>query len=817
MNDDNRLNFLLEQAEKAAVSRDFDFAEKILTSQEVKDIAGPDSLRVLSTLGSLYMKAERFEDALSVFKRINALNPSDTRALNKMGAIYRRMGENEKSLDVLLQARSLGDNSSELLYNLGNTYKEMHSYEDAKKCFMQALDINPNDTLAYNHIGTIEFLLGHYNRALAEYKNGLRCDPNHPFIHFNMARLYRLLDKADDAEREYVAAVKSRPNWLKALNELSSLYKAEGDLEKQSVVIEQVLAIDSKNLPALLDRAEIAERTKQFTDARDFFVQAVAAHQHNPIPTERYARFLSEAGDFAKAALAIESYNEDNANDKSLMLDLADIYLDAGRDADAEKLLKEYASDAEDEARALQLSARLHLERGEKDAARQDLEKILSGNPQTIKKRKELAEQLAEAGLLEDARSQLALYSKEHPNDPASDILLGAIYEQEGNFKDALERYAAVIKREQDNVQANKALALLYQRMGKGDSAVLLAGDAITAEIARHGDRDLSMLQESIRLYEQAARQFELSNPGAAEKNLQALARIRSDLKKAAESALEEDGIEEQGETAPALPAVDEGGTANSDKAAESPPPADEGKVDISSLVKALQGVEIVAENIPQETEEEEGISQVYLSQPKPNVPVQEPAEQPKAPEPAEQPVVLVVKAEKPVRKVKEWPVFAEIEEDDDDDDEDEGKIPFVLEKEVAKSSPAVEEDAAEVVDANGDITEYGILELLEYLKDSLSFLPEEAQNKYRKSRERMILEYLIAKLSGKPGLLANNAAKAQESGKSSSGGIPALSETFSLLANLSAALPDKDFASILGKQAETVQGKLKSLEEEGR
>ena len=196
------------------------------------------------------------------------------------------------------------------------------------------------------------------------------------------------------------------------------------------------------------------------------------------------------------------------------------------------------------------------------------------------------------------------------------------------------------------------------------------------------------------------------------------------------------------------------------------------------------------------------------------------------------------------------WPIKTDFDEEDDEEDEplqaifDSNVCNVQIEADGAASS--LEEEAAdayneaaslieeEALDADGSdasfseeeavcaansahkVSEYDILELLQYLKDALVFLPEDAQEEYRKSDERMILECLMRKLAGKPGLRTHAAALQEKSGSAESAS-PSLSETFSLLANLSASLPDKDFASILGKHVEAVQERLAKLEEESR
>ncbi len=792
----NRLNFLLKQAEKAAISRDFDFAEKILASQEVASLAGKDNPQILFMLGNLYMKAENFDKALSVFKRLNSLQPRNIEALNRLGTIYRRTGQYEKSLDTLRKAHLFGDNSAQLLYNIGNTYKEMYSYAEAEKCFMRVLELNPEDTLAYNHLGTIEFLLGHYGRAFDEYRNGLRIDPNHPFIHFNLARLCRLLNRNADSEREYIATLKSRPNWQKALKELASLYNLTGALEKQAIVLNRILTLDSANLPALLDSAENANKRGKISDARDFFQKAVAISENDPRPAERYSQFLVDVGEPAKAAAVLEAYNANNPQDKSLMLNLAELYIDLLRYPQAEKLLEEYSSIDGDSTEFLRLSAKMNLALGDKEKARQYLERIVSSDPGKIEMRKEFASLLAEAGLLQEAREQLEIFLRDNPEDSAAGVLLGAIYEQEGDFENALAQYAAVIEKEKDNLRANTALALLYQRMGKNANAVQLAGEIVNAQSAKQDGKDLSLLRESLELYEQAVEHYRLSNPVSAAESLRALARIKEELKNAAENALRTGGLDKDVEQAivPETPKASEGIGAEEDD-----------EVDINSLLEVLSGAEAEVDRTSQEAEEEsenEDIPIAHFLQ-------QEPHFVYAAPYKGQE----TVQGAKPANK----PETEEIEAAELEIELAESPESIPVKK--APEDASAEKHVGAVGDVGAEITESGILEMLKYLKEALSFLPEEFQAEYRQSSERMIMEYAISRLSGKPGLHENDIAKsayeksAAEHYQNGEGVAPDLSETFSLLADLSAQLPDKDFAHILEKQVEAVQGRLAELQ----
>ena len=55
----DQVTLILNRAKQAILSRDFEFAEKILTSLKTKNIAGEENKDVLTLLGDLYLKSAR--------------------------------------------------------------------------------------------------------------------------------------------------------------------------------------------------------------------------------------------------------------------------------------------------------------------------------------------------------------------------------------------------------------------------------------------------------------------------------------------------------------------------------------------------------------------------------------------------------------------------------------------------------------------------------------------------------------------------------------------------------------------------------------
>ena len=251
--EDTRLARLLSRAKSAVLARDYAVAERLYREYLASK---PGDVPALNALGSLYVKSGNDDDALTVFKTVLTIKNDDVTALNESGAIYRRKKEYAKSIDLLQKAVIADESNLQSFYNLGYTYKITGKYESAIKAFERVLDFNPEDVLAFNHIGTIYAVQGDYEKALEFYHRGLMIDPNHPVLHLNMAKCYEAMGRSDSADMEYERTLMIKPLWKDA------------SLDYTDFLIQQNRAEDAKKIISSLRNVkeygeEISSRLKK--------------------------------------------------------------------------------------------------------------------------------------------------------------------------------------------------------------------------------------------------------------------------------------------------------------------------------------------------------------------------------------------------------------------------------------------------------------------------------------------------------------------------------------------------------------------------
>jgi hypothetical protein len=111
-----------------------------------------------------------------------------------------------------------------------------------------------------------------------------------------------------------------------------------------------------------------------------------------------------------------------------------------------------------------------------------------------------------------------------------------------------------------------------------------------------------------------------------------------------------------------------------------------------------------------------------------------------------------------------------------------------------------------------GELPGLDVLRLFNYLKSITMDLPDERLADYLISDERVQLEYIIDRLSGRPGLKDQaSALRAREGIVSSTAAAERIEESFAYLESLVEELPDQGFAVIMKNRLERLRERIEA------
>ena len=505
----SNLNIIIEQANSAILSRDYDFAEKILLNQFKKQKSTPEEYyKLKSLLGKLYVRSGDIKKGLEVYKELDSLNPNNLDTLNNMGVIYRRLNMFNESVVILEKAKAIDPKNETTLYNLGNTYKQKGDYKHAIQCFTDVLEMKPDDALAYNHLASAYFLCKDYPKALETYKMGLKVDPNHPFLHFNLAELYKEEKLYKEAINSYQTAIKTKPNWDEALTAIADCYVEIGEFEKAIETCKMLIDSNGKSEGNFTKLAKLYEAANDDKNAEAFYKKAIALNENFLPAVLGYSNLLKAQKRYFDAYNILISNKDKYPDNKELLLSTAEVCLMLEDYAKAKEILNYLSAKIKGDKDILKMQGKLYSVLGDTKRAELIFEHLLQVSPSEINMRAELADLYFHNDKYKEAANELIKYLNEKPQEVSARLKLGKAYEQMKKYDLAKHEYNKIIKNDAKNTEALAAIVELNKKEGNTLEAVRLANEIVDIQTDKTEDDDINSLSRSLELYEEAVKSY---------------------------------------------------------------------------------------------------------------------------------------------------------------------------------------------------------------------------------------------------------------------------------------------------------------------
>jgi tetratricopeptide (TPR) repeat protein len=451
---------LMNRAKAAVLSRDFPLAVRLYKSLLRQK---PQDIDLLMELGNLYVKSGNDDLALSVFKQIITLHPDHFDALNNLGGVYRRLRKYPESIAVLEQALATGYDGPQVLYNLGSTYKLMEKYDDAIECFEEVISQNPLDALAFNHVGVIHALRGDHEAAVASYTRGLKIDQNHPVLLYNMARSLEALGKSDSALSAYEGALRSKPGWLEAIDAYSHLLVRQKRTKDAANVLAPALRLHPKDVKLHTRLGKAYMRQYDFGHAEEAYEGALSCNESYEPALSGLAMVQEELGKVDDAVKTMQRLESVGPDDPVIVKQYVHVLLSAGQFKAASLRLASLWKQTPDDLLVLNLLGQYYICAGDDAQLSRCFKKIESLDPVYADHLRDGAYRYRQKGNLAAAENLLRQYLNKHGSDSGALAALADIAGLQGNDDHALDFYRKAVAADKNNIRAEQGAHRLEQ------------------------------------------------------------------------------------------------------------------------------------------------------------------------------------------------------------------------------------------------------------------------------------------------------------------------------------------------------------------
>lgn len=248
---------------------------------------GGQSCNVNYNLGFTYKEMQNYDDAIDSFNSVISENPSDVLAYNHLGVIYLEKKDFQKSITSFRRGLQIDQNHPILNYNLARCYTEAKMYADAIRCFENALKTRPGWIEAIN----------------------------------DFSKLLVSCQRSKEASDLVSHSIRLYPNDTKLLCLLGNIYLEQYDYDSAIQAFKKAKQVNNEDVSVLSDLAKALEANDNPSEALENVVNALSIEPENLNIKKQYVQTLLSADEIEKAGINVkELYNE--YNNDPVVLDL---------------------------------------------------------------------------------------------------------------------------------------------------------------------------------------------------------------------------------------------------------------------------------------------------------------------------------------------------------------------------------------------------------------------------------------------------------------------------------------------------------------
>jgi tetratricopeptide (TPR) repeat protein len=276
----------------------------LIISQSQVAIGTSSNINDLIDKGNSLSVSGQYEEAITFYDKILAIDPNDVNALYNKGMSLDNLGQYQEAITYYDKALAIDPNYDYALNNKGVTLYNLGQYQEAITYYDKALAIDPIYVYAlYNKALDLE-KLGKYQEAITYYDKALGIDPNYvdalnnkavaeanltpdfkPVLYdgiiFNHGRYVLVTtsilnnSSSPDVKTPFDRALELKPDDTKILvNKGKYLADKLGNYDVAIVFFDRALKIDLNYVPALVKKGGCLEKLESHEDAQELFDKA---------------------------------------------------------------------------------------------------------------------------------------------------------------------------------------------------------------------------------------------------------------------------------------------------------------------------------------------------------------------------------------------------------------------------------------------------------------------------------------------------------------------------------------------------------------
>jgi Flp pilus assembly protein TadD/mono/diheme cytochrome c family protein len=183
----------------------------------------PHNAEYRAFLGTQYVQAGRFADAIPHLDAAIKLNPRDAAAHDDLGTALMEQGRLPEALAHSRRAIALDPRNEAFYFNLGNMLRKSSRPGEAAAAYQKALSVNPDFPDAHVNLGALLYSRGQVKEALPHFQRAVELQPNSAVLLTNLAGVLAASGRYIDAMQHVRRALALKPDYPPAIDTFKRL------------------------------------------------------------------------------------------------------------------------------------------------------------------------------------------------------------------------------------------------------------------------------------------------------------------------------------------------------------------------------------------------------------------------------------------------------------------------------------------------------------------------------------------------------------------------------------------------------------------
>ncbi len=317
------------------------FEESVNVLERALSLDG-DSVQTFYTLGFTYKQMGHFDDALECFDHVIEQNPGDILAYNHLGTIHSLRGDSKNAVASYRRGLQLDANHPILHYNLAQEYEKLGYYDEVISEYEAALRAKPGWSDAINSYAL--FLMSHnqHKEAYNILCQGIEVTPENIHLQRSMGMVQLKRSEYHDAGQRFETVLRQEEADSHSLLGLADVYSHEGRNEESRNLLKRVEPVQEKSKGVQLQYVRSLLNANRFQEAGELLNELLNEYRFDLEVGHLLAEYFACCDDLERLQQTLDKICEIDTSHFLHFLDVALRFRQIGNLEKAQVYLIEY-------------------------------------------------------------------------------------------------------------------------------------------------------------------------------------------------------------------------------------------------------------------------------------------------------------------------------------------------------------------------------------------------------------------------------------------------------------------------------------------